>query len=212
MIECLFGSRGSRFHHENQDAFGLKSCSADTVFLGVSDGAGSASDSALGSTLSVESAVSSADLGLLPAFQAASDVLSGDRNKACTLSLVIWSNDSLSIGVVGDSPVVALIDGTWHLFTEPPSSEFINETRFLTSSNNHPLCFEASGNVEAVFVFSDGLSSLLLSENHPYDPALNGILSRAKAGSLDIDSLLAWLDQEHTLADDVTLIVAYAGE
>lgn len=212
MIECLYGSRGSRFHDENQDAFGLKSCSADTVFLGVSDGAGSASDSAAGSTLSIEHSIASADQGLLYAFQSASEALLGDKSKACTLSLVIWSNDALSIGVVGDSPVVALIDGVWHLFTEPPSSEFINETRFLTSSNNNPLCFEVSGNIEAVFVFSDGLSSLLLAGNRPHDPALNGVLSRAKSNSLDVNNMLAWLDQEHTLADDATLIVAYAGE
>lgn len=209
MIECLFGSRGSRFHPENQDAFGVKSCSPDTVLLALADGAGSAPDSAVGSATAVAAALESCQHGVLEAFSGATQVLCGNKSQACTLSFVQWCGSRLSVGVVGDSPVAAKIDGTWILFTEQPSSEFINETRFLTSPNNNPLCFEESGDIEAVVLFSDGLSQFLVSGSHAHAPALDGILLRARNNDLVIGDLLAWMDSEFTLADDATLIVAY---
>jgi hypothetical protein len=212
VIECLFGSRGSRFHHGNQDSFGVKSLSADTVLLAVADGAGSAIDSALGSSQAVSAALGTQGADISECFKSATLAVERDPSRACTLSVVVWSGDSISVGCVGDSPVVARVDGSWLLYTEKSSSEFANETRFITSERSDPLCFVAEGVVDAVVLFSDGLTPFLVSGARPHAPALDGILSRARSGTLVIEEMLEWLDKEHTLADDTTLVVAYVGE
>lgn len=211
MIECLFGSRGSRFHHENQDSFGVRSLSADTVVLAVADGAGSAVDSAHGSSQAIAAALGTQCAEVAECFKAASSSVGQDPSQACTLSVAIWSGDSLSVGCVGDSPVVALVDGSWCLYTEKPASEFVNETRFITSDRRDPLCFTSKGLIEAVVLFSDGLTPFLVSGSKPHAPALDGIVARARAGNLVIEEMLEWLDKEHVLADDTTLVVAYVG-
>lgn len=211
MIECIYGSRGSRFHDENQDSFGVRSLSASTVILAVSDGAGSAADSARGSSRAVDVVMEGSCTDIVECFKTAAYTLEKDPAQACTLSVAVWSEDTLSVGVVGDSPVAALVDGSWILYTEKPSSEFINETRFITSSSNLPVCFTSRGHVEAVVLFSDGLAPFLLSGSLPHSPALDGILARARSGTLAVGEMLDWLDQEHTLADDTTLVVAFTG-
>jgi hypothetical protein len=142
-----------------QDAHGWRVLGAGLLVAAVGDGAGSASQSAIGSALAVEAALDavekslesrpvSADLDdaawmkmLDGAVEAAiseierrATTLGADpRDFATTLLIAVVIPELAAVLQIGDGAIVARSsDGVW-AFTLPPRSEHINETMFITN-------------------------------------------------------------------------------
>ena len=60
------------------------------------------------------------------------------RDYACTIILAVWSGKFVGIAHVGDGCVVAGDGRKWKLLSAPDNGEFANETCFLTDPRNLP--------------------------------------------------------------------------
>lgn len=182
----------------------IQTSDGQEIFLGIaSDGAGSASRSEVGSSLTVKMFFeefgqlikSEEDICLINRnlvldwlknvkaqifVRATSEALS-PREFACTvLCAIVGLNNSIFFQI-GDGAIVVSetpVDEYGCIFW-PQHGEFANQTNFITQENlSDILGFEYSqGTVNRVAIFTDGIERLVLdfSERSVYPPALNSI-------------------------------------
>ncbi|HTP25323.1 MAG TPA: PP2C family serine/threonine-protein phosphatase [Anaeromyxobacteraceae bacterium] len=136
---------------------------------------------------------------------------------ACTLILLAVSKDTLAIAQVGDGTVVAQRPGG-HLerFSNPRTSEYVNETVFVTSENYleaftfRSLPCEGLG---AFAIMTDGLESLAINyrTREPERAFFDPLFEFARTASADDAFLQHLLDREEInerTNDDKTLVIA----
>jgi len=182
----------------------IQASDGQEIFLGiVSDGAGSASRSEVGSTLVVQMFLdkfgtlikSEKDMHLINRnfvldwleevraqifIRATKEALS-PREFACTiLGAIVGLNNSIFFQI-GDGAIVVSetpLDEYYCIFW-PQHGEFANQTNFITQENlSEILEFESSqGSVNRITLFTDGIERLVLdfSDRSVYPPALNSI-------------------------------------
>lgn len=204
-------------HAACEDRFGVFECGSRLV-LCVADGAGSASRAAVGAELVVDAVASSlltvpadAQLELLAqtAVRAAIDAVGGDRSLAATCSVVVSDGFSAAAAMVGDSPVFVRQDGVWRMWLPSSTSEFVNETVFVSSAGVAPAVFGLVEGVDAFAVGSDGVLPLAVSASCPVAGFFEPLLSRLVQGALDMDAFLEFAERRlGMLADDTTLLLA----
>ncbi len=156
--------------------------------VAVSDGAGSAEESATGAALACSAILEQVELfigsgGEVPELDDAivrewiaavreaiadhaSEAGRGMRDYACTLLFAIISETSAAFGQIGDGAIVVGDEsGGWCWVFWPQRGEFANTTFFVTADDavDH-LMFEASERrrVDELAIFSDGLEKLVL--------------------------------------------------
>jgi hypothetical protein len=206
-------------HTENQDRWRTQA-GEGYVAIVVCDGAGSAKRSATGAQLASENALSIVDSyltgkpgdivgSLEAALEAATAVLEGDGELACTMSLVVIGVDVVAALNVGDSPIFIVMDDKIDHLESEKLSEFVNETTFLTSENQlaRYSAYDTQ-DVRAVVVSSDGLTELVLSGGEPHEGFFAPLLAHARAEDLDLEAVLTHLSELERLGDDTTVVVA----
>ena len=159
------------------------------LIAAVSDGAGSARLSDIGSSLAVQRAVESARLSMLHSSARLSEGYLRDtvrasvllarssledearriganvRDLSATLMLTICARGVLAAAQIGDGAVVAGDEsGEYRLFTTPQRGEYANETVFLVSRNALSSLEVKAEPVQAarIAMFTDGIQNLVL--------------------------------------------------
>jgi hypothetical protein len=200
---CIIGSSAIGTSHKKtgapcQDAFTYKLLSSGELIIAVSDGAGSASKSDVGSAKTVETAVAFLvsqladkiptdetgwEVVIKKVFHVARDAIvelaeateAPLRDYAATLALVVLTNNWVAGGLVGDSITVILDeDEQLSVLCIPQRGEYANMTNFLTQDNALDVLDIQIKNRPSVgaAVFSDGLQSLAvnIAHNTPHAP------------------------------------------
>ena len=228
MTNFLFTS-GSHYgpqHHpdDNQDNFALR-ISEDYIIVCVADGAGSLENSAKGADIAVNSAADYADDAyeftenleklVLDSLQTARDrILSIEDYKTmgCTVALGIFSKEKWSVGIIGDAfAVVHHLDGFHELVTTKRSSEFANETTFITSRNYSPIVVSGNEEIVGLSVCSDGMipHAVVSASEMAFSDFWNSILNRlTKNKNFPANDFLEYLFSNDKLEDDTTFITA----
>lgn len=144
------------------------------------------------------------------------------RDLACTLIIVLFSEDNIFVAHIGDGAVVAKIEGESILISEPEETEYINEVVPLTSKKwDESLRITSKiSNIECVAVFTDGCqwSSLLKTQNvwQPYERFFSPLfeyaqeLEHLEQGESEIKDLLSSKKLSETSEDDKTLLILVA--
>lgn len=171
----------------------------------ISDGAGSASHSEIGSRAAVTTAtylvesfleaggnVGSIErataLSWLAQIQTVISTLAGEtgapvREFACTLLVAIIAPDSAAFFQVGDGAMVVREQGDegWSYIFWPQHGEYINTTNFITTSNAFEVMefASASRRIESFSSFSDGIENLVLhhATKTVHDPFFNRMIA-----------------------------------
>jgi hypothetical protein len=171
----------------------------------VSDGAGSASHSEIGSRAAVTTATHLVEnfleaggnvgsierataLSWLVQIQTAISTLAGEtgapvREFACTLLVAIIAPDSAAFFQVGDGAMVVREqdDESWSYIFWPQHGEYINTTNFITTSNAFEVMefASASRRIESFSSFSDGIENLVLhhATKTVHDPFFNRMIA-----------------------------------
>jgi serine/threonine protein phosphatase PrpC len=221
-----------------QDAHAVSVLPNGLLVVAVSDGAGSATHSDLGSQSAVRTALASLATLQADAPDSWSDALNDAlrasrialehlanantvelRDLACTLILTIASADHLAVAQIGDGAVVVQwADGTLETASKPQHGEHFNETTFLTGPNGvaegqfvaHPR------RVDGIAVLTDGLEHLALTrpEDAPHPPFFSplfrycGARTSADATSPELTSFLSSPKVSGRADDDLTLVLA----
>lgn len=158
------------------------------LICAVSDGAGSAAHSEIGSqvaaataTLLIENYLRTGQeinaikretaLSWLAQIQStlsslASEANTASREFACTLLVAVIGTDSAAFFQVGDGAMVVSEEGDdgWAYVFWPQHGEYINTTNFITSTNAADVMefTSAQRRIESIAAFSDGIESLVL--------------------------------------------------
>lgn len=219
-----------------QDAHAWTLLPDHTLLAAVADGAGSADWGEVGAQLAVETT-----LGCLrrdwpaqaaawqpfftTALQAARQRLEREaearecnlRELAATLIAVAVTDELTICAHIGDGAAVLRDEaGALHLLTTPQTSEYVNETTFLVSTDYLAAAQFAvwHGRAQAVALFSDGLQRLALQLpwGRPHAPFFAPLFQFAmQAGENADEQLVAFLRSPRITAradDDLTLVLA----
>lgn len=138
---------------------------------------------------------------------------------ACTLILLIASQDSLAVAQIGDGAVVVQTkDGSLETLTIPARGEYFNETRFVTSSDaldliNFVLWVSPITHIAA---FTDGIEMLALEMPNyvPYRPFFSPLFRMISAAvnqneaNHRLRTLLSSSEVEEKTDDDITILLA----
>lgn len=159
----------------------------ECLIIACADGAGSASEGALGAAMACQSVclrardALSSDLHVndlnehrvLDWYTQVRDDLTEEasrrgirpRELACTLLTAVLSPYAGIFAQVGDGAIVAGDDGSYRAVTWPNSGEYANETTFITADTFEQAfeCVRWQGPVREVALFTDGLQRLALS-------------------------------------------------
>ncbi len=191
-----------------------------TLICAVSDGAGSATHSDMGSRVAVETStllienyllldnpITTIDRGIalswLTEVQTTISKLSSEmevplREFACTLLVGIIGPEWSAFFQVGDGAMVASEGGDdgWAYIFWPQHGEYINSTNFVTSSNaDEVLDFTTvARNIESFAAFSDGIENLVLhyETKTVHEPFFNLVMGPVGESSCDgIDNELS---------------------
>jgi len=206
----------------------------------VADGAGSAQFGEIGATLTCDTLLAHVRLALTTGTtvdQLTRDVLVGwllaakseivreaesrtvrPRELACTAILAVVGEDAAAFAQVGDGAVVIPDKGGYAPVFWPAPAEYANVTDFLTdgSIEDRIVCEVATGRIDEVAVFSDGLQRLALDfstrRGHSkfFAPLLTALRDQPPTQQLT-DSFRAFLDSAQVNArtdDDKTLVLA----
>jgi len=221
-----------------QDAHAIVTLDDGTLIVAVADGAGSAKRSEEGALRAVQSSTQylSAHLSerlpqtpdeceslLIEALSNACAALEGlapgeeIKDVATTILLTIVTDLWLATIQVGDGAVVCR-DSFEHLsvLSEKGSSEYINETTFLTSSdylNQAPRVTMSSADINGIAMFTDGIQMLALnySDNTAYEPFFKTMFDFAESATSTSAELKEFLLSDRVCErtdDDKTLVLA----
>jgi hypothetical protein len=235
-------NRGS----ECQDAHAFLELRDGTLIVAVADGAGSASRSAEGAKLAVETAVRSlADSlqdvtnsstaeelsGLLRTavtsararieeYRAtnrpdATDCFSID-DFATTLILLTVTKGLIGLAQVGDGVAAMRANDSLLVLTPSSTSEYVNETTFLTSQNYLEAAYvhvQQIADVDAVAAMSDGMQMLAVkyADNSPHPPFFIPLFRFAGSLEATDEELASFLRSDRVCShtdDDKTIVVA----
>lgn len=154
----------------------------------------------------------------------AEDLLTDEREFACTLLGAVLGPNESAFFQVGDGAIVVRLHGEaeYRPIFEPDHGEWANETTFLTGNGLYSRCkFDTRGLVADALLFSDGIERLvLLPGNTAHQAWFNGMMRVARirgrpghdrALSNQITEYLASHEVCLHTDDDKTLIVAWAG-
>lgn len=220
----------------NQDRFRSESLQDGSVIIAVADGAGSHDRSDEGAQIAVDVAVryvaeayannvleaSVADsVNVVEMMQeilqdaiaeARSAVMSRDdwQHMGATLSVALMTENESCVAVVGDAfAVVCTVDGDIVLAENEQSSEHANITEMLTSKKPEVVVFTFS-NASGVALSSDGLMHFTVDSKTkiPTEGFWRPVFSKASDGSLDVESLLRYMESLEKTDDDTTLALA----
>ena len=205
MIKCgavsIPGIEISGFPKLNQDAAACVQIPSATVAV-ISDGAGSAKYSNVGSTMVVRQFSRSLDRFNIPSTLAefenvVSSTINKIRQRLRRLSSLYNLETNLAqfhatlvFALITDSKcfIAHLGDGTCMLFNQnheliyislPENGEYENETYFITEDNwlEHLRCLEVSENVSSCLLMSDGVTPLAVKANRNFPPFTTPILN-----------------------------------
>ncbi len=224
-----------------QDAHGGVVLQDGTLVLAVADGAGSARYSEQGSRLAVHASVAAVANALLTAtpqdadgwqarlleamrtarasLAAQAEEVEGSRTQdfATTLLLLVQTNEVVASLQVGDGAIVfELEDGALELLTSTRSSEYVNETTFITSEDAEAkalISVRSLGSLRAVALFTDGVEGLAIEQavQRAYPPFFRSLFEFARAEDAEVEQVEAMLSSERVnqlTDDDKTLVVA----
>lgn len=217
------GSFTSPYHDENQDSFWHLEERGFTV-AAVADGAGSLEKSAIGADIAVSTSVNECIDDLIAGESFEESVLSalGSARKSlmmrhdmkdvgCTLVVAAMHEDGgWAVGAVGDAFAVVLNDDdSLQVVTEPKPTEFVNQTRLLTSSSFDPVVVSGEDRPKTVALSSDGLYYVSTKDGKASDRFWMPLFSRAyDAEGLDVDAFLQYMHMKDLIEDDTTLLIA----
>ena len=225
-----------------QDACKYELLSSNCGVIAVADGLGSASKSDTGAQVAVEAAlevgeaiISKKKIAEINLSDVAKEAVAFARKEleakatkeqcslhdlACTIIVVIFHEDSVSLAHIGDGAVVAKTEEGLRLISAPGDSEYVNEVIPLTTNDweqSLRITPKISG-VECVAVFTDGCqrAALLRTQNglQPYDRFFEPLFSYAQErevleeGEQDIRDFLASQKMSENSEDDKTLVIA----
>lgn len=227
------GTRAGRSHRARdqpcQDAYAIRSLDDGRVAAAVADGLGSRPLSHLGSAAACRAAVEALAqepmwdaAALRRAFEAARSSLEQlaagmgvpAADLATTLLVAGVAPGKVVAGMVGDGAVVAC-GADLRLLLEPANGEYANEVVPLTHSAwaDHFRSVESDG-AEAVLLFTDGLTRLLLQRKRgqwsPFQPFFDAFLPKVRDGSGNGDlvkEFLATSRVDESWDDDKCLVV-----
>jgi serine/threonine protein phosphatase PrpC len=158
--------------------------------------------------LESEAALRSADASITP-------ISIGDF--ATTLLMCVITDGYVAAFQVGDGGIVELArDGSVAALTNRESSEYVNETTFLTSQNYraHASQFSKSRReTDSVALLTDGLQllAITMSTNEPFAPFFLPLFQYAKTNNANSEELARFLRSERVCErtdDDKTLLIA----
>lgn len=221
-----------------QDAHRFALLPNGTLLLAVADGAGSASRSAEGSSLAVQSSVDFLSTHLatdapaeewkwddllrqtLDHARSALEAHAGSgplRELATTLLLAVVTEHTLATLQVGDGALVCRqLGGALRVLTPVTESEYINVTSFITGSTyqQDALCTVLpAAEIDALAVFTDGLQYVAISyprniAHAPFFEPLFAFAERANGDASDLEALLNSARINEKTDDDKTLLLA----
>lgn len=183
----------------------VRSLSGPVLISAVSDGAGSAAHSEIGSRAAVTTVANlienflqaggrvgsidrEAALKWLAEIQSAISIIASEfeastREFACTLLVAVIAPEEAAFFQVGDGAMVVREEGDegWAYIFWPQHGEYINSTNFITASNATEFMeFAAvSRRIESFSAFSDGIESLVLhyATKTVHDPFFNNMIA-----------------------------------
>ena len=204
----------------NQDSLAYLQENGYTV-IAVADGAGSLKSSHIGSNLAANTAVNVAmdqlisgcdvEESLYSAVEEARSVLVGrddSKDVGCTLVVGIITDDQWGVVLVGDSFAVASYPESHDLIEREQDSEFINQTKLLTSHNHDPLYLVDDSEIIALTIATDGLYHASTQKNQASVNFWNPLISMAEKGKLNINDFLSFMNDKEKIEDDTTMIIA----
>jgi hypothetical protein len=210
-----------------------------TVFIVVSDGAGSAKESQLGSeaavsavrsyiedefrrsqpstptewTVLLAASIDAARQGLLALATPERPI----SDLACTLLVTAASADCVASAGIGDCAAVYQgPDGDLRLAYEPDCGAYANETFFLSGAgwlrHLHTAFYDDAATY--VMAFSDGLQFVALERGRPYEGFIHGLVSELKRLPAEsrVTALSRYLEDNVAGAltdDDISLVIAW---
>ncbi len=218
-----------------QDAYHWKILPDGTLILAVSDGAGSAARSEIGAELAVTEAVefiaNSLNSGLPPdedvmkaSFQLVNVRLQSEaersglniRDLACTLCVVLLTDNLCIQGTIGDSgAILSASDGrVLSLFT-PQKGEYVNETCFVTGKNwtADLQVTTMQDKTHAVIVSTDGLMDYLIRGDEPVPHLVTPLFKfieqshDSESGQADLRAFIESGSVTSKVYDDITLLL-----
>lgn len=221
-----------------QDSHGASLLNNGALILAVADGAGSAERAAEGSREAVNSSVRFLEARLheflpdgaeecLQLLDAAVDsargalqILAGEQamsSFATTLLIAVATDRWLSVIQIGDGAIVCqLHSGDLRVLTVSGSSEYINETTFVTSAGYLKAAHRtalAIDDVRAIALLSDGLQLLALrfADNSAHAPFFDPLFEFAESPTSSVVDLEEFLRSDRVCErtdDDKTLLLA----
>lgn len=230
------GSMHERAGNPCQDATDFR-LRGDTLFIAISDGAGSASHSDQGASSAVAAALSSIErilsdntelgpatgLSILESartalFELARNLSIDVRELSCTLLFAIIQANGAFFGQLGDGAWIVTYGSSLIAATWPLRGTYANETSFLTSPGWSTACEFSKfiGPIESVAGFTDGIQGLALhyGSRSVFEPFFQPILRvlRQSSGADGLDQALEEYLSSKAIGDrtddDRTLVVA----
>lgn len=236
----VIGTAHQRLGTPCQDSCGflrLNALGSELLILAVSDGAGSAENSHIGSAEAVQHLMSTVrttagwlkevnELQVrhwMEAVRAHLENLAQAKaisvgSLACTLLLSIVGSESAIFAQIGDGAWVVEKDGKLSVGTWPDNGEFANLTTFITSDRalDSIQFVHLKGKISAVAGFTDGIQALALNyaAREPHVPFFEPMIAAVRASDDDtslIAPLHAFLASDAVTTrtdDDKTLVIA----
>lgn len=122
--------------------------------------------------------------------------------------LAMAGGEGWALGLVGDSLAVLSFDGESHqAYTSEPAGEYVNITRLLTSKDPQAQFHCGSESLTGITLMSDGMTSSALQKDDAHSGFFTPLISQAKAGTLNLDELLAHMETLGRIHDDTTILV-----
>lgn len=212
----------------------------DVLIIGISDGAGSASNAKMGARIAVDNILSNIassnielpdfnesyahDLLKKPA-QLLSDIATENymniKELSCTLLVACLSSDSSVFFQVGDGAWVIKTTEGLKAATWPYTGEYANETKFITSPDacEYIQFNQIDEPILAVAGFTDGLQSLILdySQKAPhagfFEPVFETLFKTSENSNFSayLEEFLNSQMVNHRTDDDKTIFFAWQG-
>lgn len=120
------------------------------------------------------------------------------REFACTLMVAVVGSDASAFLQIGDGAMVVREEGDdgWSYVFWPQHGEYINSTNFVTSSDASKVMefARSARRIESFSCFSDGIESLVLhyATKTVHDPFFNGMIEPVRASTaIGLDSALS---------------------